>query len=557
MSKNNTRDEGLLEPVYGLSQFPEKHMFGAQGALGKNPMKDGILNPNELQGLDPEQKIKPSYNQTKTNTTSYANESKMVNRTESGLVVPKTDEDVDHNIEIYKTDKIDKIQDQLDFCNNIQSLYIDKHEELKTVFALTLNLFQFYSYSLNVIEKLIKAYEAKEEKNIFSIQSEHTYYLPKDSSGNVNVAGLVPLYINFYASQDAIFDNIKVELRQIKGNISEDDKKLFLNCLRFEGNDGKKDVDTSNNSSSLTFKNGDRTKIIFDLQQLSVKETLYTNLVQPLSNEDLKPVQIVYLSGENFKLIINIATNTTTSLFAPETPAQFVPSSFTNPPPSSSPGGVVHFKKFSNIDKLKDHQKALKKQLQELHKVIIEGPEMTTNTSSGKLPIQGGAKKKKTTESININEAINDLIGGTVIPEATIFNYHQNEIVEKETGTGNYYFVDIEGDFESLEAKNVLNLKRTNSSNNTITFTKLKEAYGDKFEKDTNVSITTFEENNGFENKDKGGDQINKFKKLEHSKMIELLGDVKNPLIDLNKPIVFDSEFYTSEVYKSLFTFNL
>jgi hypothetical protein len=236
---------------------------------------------------------------------------------------------------------------------------------------------------------------------------------------------------------------------------------------------------------------------------------------------------------------------------SPQSPAQYIPSSqiISSPQSDSVPslGGVVHFKKFSNIDKLKEHQKALKEQLQELHKVIIESPEMTKRASGGELSIQGGAKKKKKTESININEAINDLIGGNKIFD--IFNYYQNEIVEKQE-SNEKYVVDFNDSatFSDDAIKNVLNLK--NKNGNTITFTKLEDADNNKFEKSSN-RVIYLEKDNGFQNQNISGDPINKFIKLEHSKMIELLGEV-NPA-NLNKPIVFDSEFYTSDIYKSLF----
>ena len=543
-----TEDEGLLETEYGLSQFPDKHMFGEQGALGKTAMGDKELQPDELQGLD-KNNLKNFLKDTRTKTSDYADQSKMVKRTESGLVVPKTDEGVDHNINFYKTDKINKIQDQLDFCNNIQSLYIDKHEELKTVFALTLNLFQFYSYSLNVIEKLIKAYANKEVQTGFSLQKNHIIYLPQKDNTNYE------LQISYYSLPE-----VKIPIKAEINNLSEDDKNklrsispdkslsdILIGCLTYSGGQGIVD-------NNLILKGADLLK--FNLMNLSFQLKVYQAIFENINS--LQPPVIEYKDTTNNDVILHITLITPSIKKIPEPslapykpPPQFIstPQSETK----SGPGGVVHFKKFSNIDKLKDHQKALKKQLQELHKVIIEGPKMTTSTSGGELSIQGGAKKKKTTESININEAINDLIGGD--PEATIFNYHQNEIVEKETGMGNYYFVDIEGDFESLEAKNVLNLKRTDSSNNTITFTKLKKVNDDKFDKDANANTFIYSEKSAF--RADNLDPINNFKKLEHSKMIELLGDVKNSQIDLNKPIVFDSEFYKSEVYKSLFTFTL
>ena len=88
-----------------------------------------------------------------------------------------------------------------------------------------------------------------------------------------------------------------------------------------------------------------------------------------------------------------------------------------------------------------------------------------------------------------------------------------------------------------------------------MTFTKLKKVNDDKFDTDANANTFIYSEKSAF--RADNLDPINNFKKLEHSKMIELLGDVKNSQIDLNKPIVFDSEFYKSEVYKSLFTFTL
>jgi hypothetical protein len=519
-----------IEKDYGLSQFNDKHMFGAQGALGKQPMQDGVLNPNELQGLDPEEKIKPFYNKTNQNTTKYATDSNMVARSkDTGLVVPITDEGVDHNIEIYKTNETEEIQKHLDFCNNIQSLYIDKHEELKTVFALTLNLFQFYSYSLNVIEKLIKAYAAKKEENIFSIQREHIIYLPENTTEKL-------LPIDYYSS-----DSRQIEFTAKVENLNTD--LHFIKCLQ----------ETPNADNNVIFKKGQK-QLSFDLSNAFASTSIASNNLYIFFNENRifqdKPVSIKYSSKGKLMLHIQIVTPTVKTVEKPIITTLFTPpiSPFTSQPdPVSGPGGEVYFKKFSNINELKNHQKALKKQLQTLHEVIIKGPEMATSTFGGKLPIQGGGKKKKKTESININEAINDLIGGNKIFD--IFNYYQNEIVKKED---EYYFVDIEGSFEPDKSKNVLNLKRTNSSNNKITFTKLTSNTSNKFEKSLN-SVIYLEKDNGFQNENISGDLINKFTKLKHLEMRKLLGEV-NP-DNLNKPIFFDSDFYKkdNEVYKSLF----
>jgi hypothetical protein len=543
-----------IENKHGLSQFSDDHMFGEKGALGKTAMADGTLNPQELQGINKDNTIQTQFvTKVDRHATKEINpkepgenfgDRKMVMRNDKGIMVPKTNID-EQNIEFYKTSNTNEIQEQLDFCNNIQSLYIDKHEELKTVFALTLNLFQFYSYSLDVIDKLIKAYAEKEVQTGFSLQKNHIIYLPEENKTSYE------LQISYYSLPER---NIKItaEIKHLSDN-GNALKAIILNlniklieCLTYS--EGQAIAD-----NNLILKGNDVLK--FNLANLGLEISVYQAIFKSTQTES----PVIEYKDSNNNVILHITLITPSiKIISNQSQAPYIPQQTqlglaagpgTGTGTGTGTGGEVYFKKITNenLENLKKHQKDLKTQLEILHQFIIDAPKMKKpEKSGGELPIQGGAKKKKKTESININEAIDNLIGG-VDPNANILNYHQNEIVEKETG--NYYFVDIVGFFESSEPKNVLNLK--NNSTNTITFTKLiKGDTSNKFKKHTD-SPSTFEENKEFLNFSYG--KIKDFKKLEHSEIEKLLGEV-NPA-NLNKPIVFDSEFYKADnkVYTSLF----
>jgi len=70
----------------------------------------------------------------------------------------------DTTLNLSRPDDINILENRLINCQNLEMLYLIKHDELMTTFAFTLNLFDKYKYSIKIVLFLLKNLVYKQEK---------------------------------------------------------------------------------------------------------------------------------------------------------------------------------------------------------------------------------------------------------------------------------------------------------------------------------------------------------------------------------------------------------
>ena len=78
-------------------------------------------------------------------------------------------------------DKQKQLLKYVDDCNQLQGYYVEKHEELKMVFALLLNLFQIYKYSVNLMGNMkTEVTAAATERKVCFIEERIVHLQPSE-----------------------------------------------------------------------------------------------------------------------------------------------------------------------------------------------------------------------------------------------------------------------------------------------------------------------------------------------------------------------------------------
>ena len=145
--------------------------------------KDFVNNSYYKNFLISAQNLKVDPNIVNMNTIDKVNPTKFYN-------APDKDEN-----------DINKINDRLRNCQNLEMLYLIKHEELMTTFAFTLNIFDKYKYAIKIILLLLKSLVYKKNgKSTLSV------LLPKP------VIEKIPDLLSDQASVQGIIDKMKETL---------------------------------------------------------------------------------------------------------------------------------------------------------------------------------------------------------------------------------------------------------------------------------------------------------------------------------------------------------
>ena len=365
------------------------------------------------------------------------------------------------------------IQEQLNFCQDVQLEYIKKHEELKTVFALALNLFQFYTYTLEIIDNLLKIQTPKQEPGYFT---ERNVILTKKKK-NIEI----PLISNYQPTKDAdgnITDTISVEEVATTTGFSKDrqlgddpDTTVFTAYgLTINGTNIK---NNSENNSENKFKK-DNLKITDATINDNFKLTIVKNsdakiLTVSDNNKNLELRLEITIKDKNGEPILNkIFVNI---YFIPDLDKIPLASSapppiiVSTPPPAVTPlaetGGKVYFNRIKNttFEALKDHQKTLREKLKGLNDLIVNTTttDLKLNEQKRDIPLlnnpasSGGAiksivkskssKQKKSKKGpFEISKVINQLIGGNPIESKF---YYTGEIVELKGKNPKYHFLEL------------------------------------------------------------------------------------------------------------------
>lgn len=359
-----------------------------------------------------------------------------------------------------------QIQKQLNFCQDVQLEYIKKHEELKTVFALALNLFQFYTYTLEIIDSLLKIQTPKQEPGYFT---ERNVILTTNYRTNIKI----PLISNYQPTKDAdgnITDTISVE--EISDNLGQSSirklqngKDTVLTCYTFNINEA--DIrgtdkfelknstikeDTIKNNFELTIKRSQSSSI----ENNDQNKNLDLRLKITIKNKDAKSrlkdifVNIYYIPD----LEITPPASSAPPPIGVSTPLPAVTSSI-------GPGGQVYFNRIKEdtFNQLKKHQEKLREKLKGLNDLIvnttttglkldgkdIDIPLLNETVSSGgaiKSIVENKSSKQKKSKKgpFEISKVINQLIGGNPVD---IPFFYTGEIVQKKNNNIIYYFLEL------------------------------------------------------------------------------------------------------------------
>ncbi len=359
-----------------------------------------------------------------------------------------------------------QIQEQLNFCQDVQLEYIKKHEELKTVFALALNLFQFYTYTLEIIDSLLKIQTPEQKPGYFTERN----VILTETKRNIEI----DLISNYQPTKDAggnITDIISVE----------EDTSIGISNDRQLGDDEFSNVFSAytltinntgiKNDSENKFKK-DNLKITATTINDNFKLTINKNGNAILSKNDINrnlelrlEITIEKSDGTQIKIFVNIYF--ISDLDITPNPSSAPPTTIlSTPPPAGTPpaetGGKVYFNRIKDdtFGQLKKHQVELRKKLKGLNDLIA--PPTITNLKLGGKEINipllnnaasgGGAiksivesksskQKKSKKEPFEISKVINQLIGGTPVD---IPFFYTGEIVQKKlVNNSKYYFLEL------------------------------------------------------------------------------------------------------------------
>ena len=151
------------------------------------------------------------------------------------------------------------IENRLINCQNLEALYLIKHEELLTTFAFALNLFDKYKYAVKVILFLLKNLASKENNNNSS----------DNSSDNENV------YIKMPPPLINNISKLVADQKKVQGIITKMKETIF------EGKQKFGDVDAIQSEPANRLRGLIKTDHQEGQQPNQPSQRMNQNLVQP------------------------------------------------------------------------------------------------------------------------------------------------------------------------------------------------------------------------------------------------------------------------------------